>query len=450
MNNNRLSNKQLLNYGLPAFGLSIMFLAQTVYLPKFYTDSLMLKAHIFGFAFLVGKIWDAVTDPFVGYISDGTRSRWGRRRPYFLISALPLAIIFFFIWSPQASSTTGLFLHLLILYIMFYTFWTVFSVPYYSLGAELSMNYHERTRLFGARQILGLAGAVVGTILFDYIRFTDDIRKGYSLMAGAVGLLTMVLILIMFRGVRENPEFQTREPIRFFEGLKTIFRNRAFLILLIVFLLLVVGGAFLYPLTRYIDDYVVVNRRMTSYVILCYIGGAAASVYLWVKLAQRIGKNKTLTISMLIASVAYFLAFTYHQDTWLRWLILATIAGTGFGCAMTIAPSIAADVIDLDEFETGRRREGAFFGMMTFVEKSMVGLAIPIGMIGLHVIGYVPNVEQTPQVILGMKLLYCILPGVCHVAAAIIFQKFPITPEVHARIRAELDRRNAARKAERP
>jgi sugar (glycoside-pentoside-hexuronide) transporter len=450
MKDSRLSSKQLLNYGFPAFGISIMLVAQTVYLPIFYTDTLLLGARLLGFAFLTGKIWDAVTDPLVGYLSDRTRSRWGRRRPYFLLSSFPLAVIFFFIWSPQASSNTGLFVHLLILYLIFYTFWTVFSVPYISLGAELSPDYHDRTRLFGARQILGLAGAVIGTVLFDFIRFTDDLRKGYSLLAGAVGLFTMTLILIMFRGIRENPDFQTREPISFFAGLKTTFRNRAFLILLIVFLLLMVGGSFLYPLTPYIAKYVVGLPKLVRYVVLCYIGGAAVSVYLWVTMARRIGKNKTLTISMLIASVAYFLAVTYHQGTWLRWLILATVAGTGFGCALTIAPSIAADVIDSDELETGRRREGGFFGVWTFVEKSIVGLAVPIGLIGLHLFGYEPNVEQTPRVILGMKLLYCILPGTCHVAAALIFQKFPITPEVHARIRDELDRRNAARKSEPP
>jgi len=331
-----------------------------------------------------------------------------------------------------------------------YTFWTIFAIPYISLGAEISMNYHERTRLFGVRQILGLVGAVVGTLLFDFVRFVDDIRQGYSLIAGAAGLLTMILILIMFRGVRENPDFQTREPLRFFEGLKVTFRNRAFLILLIVFLLLLAGGSFLYPLTPYIAKYVVGDPTLVRYVVLCYIGGAASSVYLWVRLARKIGKNKTLTISMLVAAAAFLLAFTYHQGTWLRWLILAAISGTGFGCALTVLPSIAADVIDSDELETGRRREGAFFGVWTFVEKCAVGLAVFIGISGLHVIGYVPNVEQTPSVILGMKLLYCILPGICHVAAAIIFQKFPITAEVHARIRAELDRRNAGRKSEPP
>ena len=230
MSEDRLSNKQLLNYGLPAFGLSTMLVALTVYLPIFYTDTLLLGTHLLSLVFLVGRFWDAVTDPIMGHISDKTRSRWGRRRPYFLLSALPLAVTFFLIWSPAASlSPTGLFLHLLILYLILYTFWTIFAIPYISLGAEMSMNYHERTRLFGARQIFGLAGAVVGTILFDFIRFADDIRKGYSLIAGAVGLFTMLLILIIFRGVRENPDSQTREPLRFFEGLKVTFKNRAFL-----------------------------------------------------------------------------------------------------------------------------------------------------------------------------------------------------------------------------
>ncbi|UCD86067.1 MAG: MFS transporter [Deltaproteobacteria bacterium] len=448
MNNHRLSARQLINYGFPAFGMSIMLVAQTVYLPIYYTDTLMLGAHLLSIVFLVGRFWDAITDPVMGHISDRTRTRWGRRRPYFLLSSLPLAVAFFLIWSPRASSPLGLFLHLLIMYLILYTFWTIFAIPYISLGAELSPDYHERTRLFGARQIFGLVGAIIGTLLFDFVRFIDDTKTGYSLMAGSTGLLTMILILIMFKGVRENPEFQSRESIGFFAGLKITFRNRAFLILLIVFLLLLAGGSFLYPLTPYIAKYVVRDPKLVRYVVLCYIVGAALSVALWVRLARKIGKNNTLTISMLVAATAFLLAFTYHEGTWLRWLILAMIAGTGLGCSLTVVPSIAADVIDSDELETGRRREGAFFGVWTFVEKCAVGLAVFIGISGLHLIGYEPNVEQTSSVILGMKLLYCILPGICHVAAALIFRKFPITPEVHAKIRAELDSRKTSSNSE--
>ncbi len=447
MNDDRLTAAEIMSYAAPMFGMGIIMVGMTAFLPNFYTDVLFVGAGLLSVVFLVGRIWDAVTDPVMGYISDRTKTRWGRRRPYFLLSAPPLALIFYLIWSPIPSlSPKGLFVQLLVLYLMLYAFWTIFFIPYSALGAELSMDYHERTRIFGARQVSGFIGAVVGTIAFAYFsqHAGDDIST-YSLLAGVCGLLTMFLILISFRGTRENPEFQRREPIPFFEGVGITFRNRAFVIILIVWVLTITGSSFLAPLTIYMAKYVIGKPQVVSGVILSYIGGAAASIYLWVKLAKRIGKNKTWTIGMSVAAVAFFLSITYHEGTWVRWLILAVIAGTGYGCATSIGPSLTADVIDSDELKTGRRREGAFFGLLTFAEKSAIGLALFIGMGGLELIGYVPNVPQTESVIWGMKFLYCLLPGVCYVAAILVFQLFPITPEIHAQIRAELDKRGAER-----
>ena len=119
------------------------------------------------------------------------------------------------------------------------------------------------------------------------------------------------------------------------------------------------------------------------------------------------------------------------------------VFGAASGCSMTLGPAISADVIDSDELETGMRREGAFVGVWSFLDKAAVGLAVFIGMQGLHRIGYVPNEAQTPEVIAGMKYLYCLLPAALHLVALLIFQKFPITAEVHAQIRAQLDARAA-------
>ena len=119
------------------------------------------------------------------------------------------------------------------------------------------------------------------------------------------------------------------------------------------------------------------------------------------------------------------------------------VVGAGNGCTMTLGPAVSADVIDSDELETGRRREGAFVGVWSFVDKAAVGLAVFLGLQGLDAIGYEPNVEQNADVIGGMKFLYCLLPAIFHLAALLILQRFPITPEVYAGIRARLDARKS-------
>ena len=441
----RLPIGQILSYALPAFGMSMILMSVAIYLPIFYTDHLGVTAGMLSWVFLIGRVWDAVTDPMMGHLSDRTRTRWGRRRPYFLIAALPIWAAFYLIWSPNpALSTNGTFLHLLICYLALYTFWTVFSVPYTSLGMELTPAYHERTRLFGGRQGLFIAGTAAGVLaprIFE--NAMGDKLAGYAQMAILFGGFTVVLILITFWRIRERPRSAASHVYPFFKGLRVTFRNRAFVVLLLVYMAAVVGGSFIAPLTLYIAKYVIVAEWVVPYVMLAYLAGMLFSIPAWLRLAKRFGKNRTWTVAMMVGTIGYAISYSYHEGTWMLWIVLAVVVGSSTGCSMTMGPAISADVIDSDELETGMRREGAFVGVWSFLDKAAVGLAIFVGMQGLDRIGYVPNVQQTPGVIEGMKFLYCLLPAVLHLAALLIFQKFPITPEVHAQIRAQLDARKA-------
>jgi GPH family glycoside/pentoside/hexuronide:cation symporter len=381
----------------------------------------------------------------MGYVSDRTRSRWGRRRPYFLLSALPLWAAFYLIWAPSSSlSPTGTFLHLLICYLALYTFWTVFSIPYLSLGMELTPDYHERTRVFGVRQGFYIAGTALGMLAPGFFASgMGDKLAGYSLMGAIFGALMVVMIAIAFVRIRERTTPAESHGFPFFEGLRVTFRNRAFRVLLFVYLFSVVGGSFIAPLSLFIAKYVIQAEWAMKYVMLAYLVGSLGSIPLWLRLSRTYGKQKTWTWALLLATVGYAISFSYHEGTWIRWIILAVVVGAGNGCTMTLGPAVSADVIDSDELETGKRREGAFVGVWSFVDKAAVGLAVFVGLQGLDAIGYEPNVEQNADVIAGMKFLYCLLPAIFHLAALIIFQRFPITPEVHADIRAQLDARRS-------
>ena len=441
----RLRVEQILSYSLPAFVTAMILVSVAIYLPNFYTDELGVSAGMLSWVFLIGRVWDAVTDPVMGHISDRTRTRWGRRRPYFLIAALPLWIVFTLIWSPSSSlGPSGTFVHLLVCYLVLYTFWTVFSIPYLSLGMELTSVYHERTRLFAWRQGFYVAGTAVGMLApAAFAGAFGDKLAGYSVMAVVFGGLGVVLILIAFVRVRERPHGSMHETFPFLEGLRLTLRNRAFVVLLAVYLFSLVGASFIAPLSLYIAKYVIKAEWVMRYVMLAYLAGSLLSIPLWLRLSARIGKNKTWSAALALATVGYALSYTYHEGTWERWIVLAVVVGAAAGCGLTLGPAIQADVIDSDELETGRRREGAFVGIWSFADKAGVGLAVFIGLQGLDAIGYRPNVDQTPTVIEGMKFLYCLLPAVFHLIALLVFQRFPITPEVHAGIRAQLDVRAA-------
>jgi GPH family glycoside/pentoside/hexuronide:cation symporter len=263
-------------------------------------------------------------------------------------------------------------------------------------------------------------------------------------MGAIFGGLCALMILFTFSRVRERPGLSTGQSFPFIKGLGVTLRNRAFLVLLLVYLFSFVGGSFIAPLTLYMAKYVIKAEWVVRYVMVAYMLGSLLSIPLWLRLSKLYGKKKAWSIAMLVGTIGYALTYTYDEGTWLRWIVLAVIVGSATGCGMTLGPAISADVIDSDELETGKRREGAFIGVWSFIDKAAVGLAVFIGLQGLEQIGYQPNVEQTEEVIFGMKFLYCILPAVFHLIAVLIFQKFPITQEVHAEIRAQLEARRAA------
>ncbi|MBI4832120.1 MAG: MFS transporter [Candidatus Lindowbacteria bacterium] len=439
----RLSRREVIGYGLPRFGTAIMFLTIIVYLPKYYTDVLLLKASLISWTFLIGRFWDAATDPLMGYISDRTESGMGRRRPYFIISAIPWGIAYFLLWSPPAGlQHWGLFVYVTSVYLLTYTFSTIFSIPYNSLGAELTTDYHERTVLTSTRESLGVLGTIVGAIGPPLcIGFLGSKQRGYSFAAGVTGVITAALIFIMFFSVREDIDVRKKRQVAIKEGVKALFKNQAFRALLLVFVIALMGNSLVPILTLYMADYVVKAPKVASFVILSYLMMATVSIILWSRLSRRIGKREAWSYGLMFSSAVFAVSTYYHEGTWLIWIILAGLAGFGYGCTLALAYSMLADVIDLDELETGARREGVFFGIWFFVEKGAVGLVAFMGLQLLALMGYVPNVEQSLRVIWSMKFLYSIFPAICFAACCFLLRSYPITQKEHERIRAAIEER---------
>jgi len=440
-------------YGAPATGAGYMYLLLGLYVMKFSTDVLLIAPAVMGLIFSASRIWDAVSDPLVGYLSDRTRSRFGRRRSWILASVIPIAATFIMVFAPPAGlEGSALVAWMAVAIIGFYSVMTLFFVPHLSLGAELSSSYHERSRLFGIRHAFYTFGSILALGCF-YLLISAESRGPVAARAAAFDLsLVAALItsgLIIFAGLRlkERDDFQGRVNQNPFQAFGDVWRNPHARLLILVTFIENIGGAAIGVLTLYIAQYVVGAPEWAPAIILCYMIPSTLSVPMWIPLSRRFGKLKLWIFSMLLTGTSFgaMFALVFMQDPTLKLVyisLMAVFAGLAAGCGGTIAPSVQGDVIDYDEFKTGERKEGSYFAAWNFVYKSAMGVMLFLTGFVLEFSGFVPNVEQTMTAKIAMLTLYSLMPLLCYVVGAVLIRRFSLDEAAHGEIRAVLDERN--------
>jgi len=422
--------------------VGFMFLLVNMYLMKFATDILHMAPALIGTIFGVSRIWDAITDPVVGYWSDRTRTRAGRRRPWLLGSIVPLSVSFYMLWNPPRDlSTADLNVWMASAIFLFYTAMTIIVVPHQSLGAEISDDPHNRTRIYGGRHIawiVGSFGALAGMSLIieaDDTRFVASQVSIFTIFGGAA--LTGWMI---FR-VKERPEYQGRGATNPFRAYRDVFANRHARLLLVVFLVESLGSATINALTVYVAEYVVGTPRLAPLYILLYMIPSAASVPFWVWVSGRLGRKRIWIASTIVSSLGFGAMFLLQEGDVVLISVLAVILGFSGSAGAVVAPSIQADVIDFDELQTGERKEGAYFAAWNFVYKFGVGLTLMLTGFVLEFSGFTPNAAQSDESLFALRALYGLFPLGCYLIAAFLLTRFSLDEAEHARIRRELEAR---------
>ena len=414
----------------------------TVLLLFFYANVVKLAPHLVGIGLLIGKTWDAVTDPTMGYISDRTRSVLGRRRPYFLITAVPLGISFFMMWHPVAPNHP--FANFVIAHMALYTMLTLFLVPYGSLSADLSLDYDERTRIQGDKESAHIIGLLIGALFPLIVDRFDSTRTGYSVLASIFGTATTVAVLITFFGVRENPAFQRKRIVGGWRGIKLVASNQYFVRLLVTFVLASIAGIMPGNLAPFALRYwLKAGEQNFTFVMLAYLGTAVCAIPLWVRLSSRIGKEWAYFTSFIWSAVAISSAFFLRPGSFVPLAVVFSFAGAAYGARWLLPVSILADIIDYDELRSGERREGAYFGIWTFVLKVTVAGGAAIVGVALTTIGFVPEQEQSEHTIFWMRFLMAWVPSAMYLIAALTLLRFPFTRDIHRNIQQALRERTA-------
>ncbi len=433
-------------YALPAASVGYLGLLVGIYLFKFSTDVLLIAPGVMGTVFLLARVWDAVSDPLAGYLSDRTRTRLGRRRPWLLGAALPMVLVAAMPWTPPAGLQGAMLVAWVTVgLLLFETAATAFHVPHAALGAELSMDHHERSRVFASRHLATGAGFILVTAALGWMTHADDKRLAGLVLSMGGGLLSSLLILLAVRRLRERAEHVGRGGERPFRAVGDVWRNPHARLLLGVFLIESLGAATLGILGAYLTQYVFGDESLFPLLLVGYFGASLLVVPAVLPISRRLGKKRTWAAGMLVTALGFLLLFFGSPERiWIVFLA-AVGAGIGGGIGNMMGPSVQADVIDWDEYTTGERKEGTYFAVWNFTRKCAGGLMGWLTGMTLQWVGFSPNQEQTEATLFAIRGLAGLFPAAAYGIGALLFFRFRLDEAEHRRIRAELETRAGGR-----
>lgn len=397
------------------------------------------------------KILDVVTDPLVGEWSDRTRSRMGKRRPWILVGSITLGIVFPMSWMPTIvmfwdpmPTVVSIFVYFMIFKFLYYVTHTMAVVPYYALGADLSTDYEERTKIVAWRHFIGVPMTVLATLPFFIATqpewFTSEVIGVAVVMCG-VGLIIIVTGCIAAFGTRERVSVVPESELKLLDALKITVTNKPFMFLVGTVFCYGIGQYFSVSFGVYLINFIIFDgdkSQFTELLMYATAGGVVVSMLLNL-LVRHLGKyfEKTwlLKLGMLLSlsvPLAGLVAFQPNEPQW--YYLLHVLALPIGNTIIEVLPlSMVADICDIDELRSGRRREGAFAGVYNSAFKSGYMIAPALSMVLLHFTGFDGSLVQQTQATKDLLELFFVLGCGLTFLGAIGFSQFIHLP------RAEID-----------
>ncbi|MCP3983053.1 MAG: MFS transporter [bacterium] len=431
---------QILAYGAPSLASVAIAIVMGIHLPIFYSDTVLVPLGAIALVKAVVRASDALTDLPIGWLSDRTRTRWGRRRPWIAVGAPFAAVSFWALFSPPADlEGLAAISWLAITYALFYIGHTAYIIPHYGLGAELTNDHHERTRIFGWREAFVIVGTLIAALAPAVLEeILGSTRAAFAGFATAAAILLVVLYWNLVRVVPERSDYLMRPTNPLVPGIRRCLRNPVFRLVLIAHTVHAITAGIPPIMTPYFLKYVVQPGDFSFWFaafLAAYFGTAFLTLPLWIRLARIRGKRFAWIASIVPGILALFALFFMGPGDVIPAALIFGLAGTGFGPAIFITQSILADVIDYDELHTGHRREAQYTAFWSFLQKFTVIPSASIPLAILASAGFVPNVPQSETVQLVIRSIYSIAPAVIALITILIAWRYPLTQAVHEAIR---------------
>lgn len=432
----RLPLRQLLAYSLVELPVGGAMNVMSLFL-GFHYASLGVSLTQIGAILMIARLIDVLIDPAVGLLSDRTRNRFGRRKTW-VAAGVPIFVIACWqLYVPPAEVTA---LYFAVWLVLFWLGFSMINIPYYAWGAELSSDYHERTRITTWRTIFGTLGAfaflAIPAIRQQFFGVGGQPGQVLGMVAG-IALVTVPAFVIL-AAMNVPDRGVGGEGVPLLRGLAVMGRNGAFLRLLAAFTIVGLGPVLQGAMFPFFMQHVVGDTASGPKILLIYFPTVAVGIVLWGALARRIDKHRAwMTGMLMMVCVTASYMFVGHGDIVMMMVILAT-SGIASGALSALPASMKADVIDLDATESGEDRAGLFFAAWSLAVKFIAAVGQGLAFTTLALIGFHAKGDNGPDEIFGLRVFYSLGPMLLYLIAVIIVRKYPITAKRQAELRSEL------------
>lgn len=439
----KLTLKTRLGYGIGDIAICLYWSGVGLYLLYFYTDVVGISPSLAGLIYGIGMLWDAVTDPFMGYVAERTRTKWGVYRPYLLFGNVPLALSFVLLfWVPPFEGAM-LFSFLLLTNLLHRTCFTIVSVPFSSLTPRITSDSQERTNLTGFRML----GAQTGTNLMALLAFPiifwvggEDESSGFLVLGAIAGITALAIHAVTFMTVKEPENDLGIERVggSLAEAAQAVAKNGPFWLVFSATLIVGITTIFFGNNLIYYTKYALNLHEYQGTILFTSGIIAFLSIPIWWVISNRIGKKLTWLISSSITLIALVSFYLYPISQLNELLVLVGFIGFGSGAGGILFWSMLPDTIEYGEVHTGVRSESSLYGFMTFAQKGSIAFAIIILGLVLDAIGFQANEIQTESTIADMKAIMTLIPIVGIASSLVIIYFYPIDAKMHKELLKQL------------
>ena len=446
----KLSRREKIMYGVGDIGFSLTTTILGAYFAIFLTDVVGIRPGIAAIAIFVGRSWDYINDPIFGYLSDRTRTRWGRRRPFLLFGTIPLVLTFTMLWwRPPWDGVIPLAAYYAVAYILFEAANTLLYMPYFALTPELTSDYDERTSLTTYRMFFSILGSLVAfTIPLMMVgTFNPENAARVFTMGLTFGLISALPMLLVFFGTRERHDYMEQEKSSLRQSLAAAWRNKPFRFGLAIFLATWISVEILQASLLFFIKYVVKREPQNDLIMATIFVVAIFALPVWDWVSRRWSKRRAYVLGIAFWAVVQIVLITVNPSTGLSViLVLCALAGIGVAAAHVLPWAILPDAIEWDEYQTGKRHEGMFYSLTTLTKKIATSIALPLVLLLLDATGYEPNVsQQAPGALLGIRVAIGPIPAVLLAIGIGFALKYPLDRAQFAEVVRKLAARRAGR-----